>query len=88
MGEPKIILWPTLETNGFAKISGTTSDKSKLLLPVTKEALEDCHYKGGKDNAFLCICNNLTLKNQWYLMKMALMMGGSSHLINVHRMTS
>ena len=41
------ILWPT-ETKWFAKSSGTTSEKSKLI-PVTKECLEDCHQKGGKD---------------------------------------
>ncbi len=41
------ILWPT-ETKWFAKSSGTTSSRSKLL-PVTKESLEECHYKGGKD---------------------------------------
>lgn len=41
------ILWPT-ETKWFAKSSGTTSDKSKFI-PVTNEALEECHMKGGKD---------------------------------------
>jgi len=41
------ILWPT-ETKWFAKSSGTTSSRSKLI-PVTRESLEDCHYKGGKD---------------------------------------
>ena len=46
MAGEKAILWPT-ETKWFAKSSGTTS-KSKLI-PVTKESLEGCHYKGGKD---------------------------------------
>ena len=41
------LLWPG-ETKWFAKSSGTTSDRSKFI-PVTKESLEDCHYKGGKD---------------------------------------
>lgn len=41
------LLWPT-ETRWFAKSSGTTSSRSKLI-PVTKESLVDCHYKGGKD---------------------------------------
>lgn len=41
------LLWPT-DVKWFAKSSGTTSDKSKFI-PVTKESLEDCHYKGGKD---------------------------------------
>lgn len=43
----KNILWGT-ETRFFAKSSGTTSDKSKFI-PVSDEALEDCHYKAGKD---------------------------------------
>lgn len=41
------VLWPG-ETKWFAKSSGTTSDRSKLI-PVTRESLENCHYKGGKD---------------------------------------
>jgi len=41
------ILWPG-ETKWFAKSSGTTSDRSKFI-PVTKDSLEGCHYKGGKD---------------------------------------
>ncbi|MEM6737680.1 MAG: GH3 auxin-responsive promoter family protein [Bacteroidota bacterium] len=41
------ILWPS-EIRWFAKSSGTTNDKSKFI-PVSNEALEDCHYKGGKD---------------------------------------
>lgn len=43
----KNLLWPG-ETKWFAKSSGTTSDRSKFI-PVTKESLFDCHYKGGKD---------------------------------------
>ena len=41
------LLWPS-EIRWFAKSSGTTNDKSKFL-PVSKEALEDIHYRGGKD---------------------------------------
>jgi hypothetical protein len=41
------LLWPT-PVNWFAKSSGTTDDKSKFI-PVSKEALQDCHYKAGKD---------------------------------------
>ena len=41
------LLWPT-ETKWFAKSSGTTDNRSKLI-PVTKDSLEECHYKGGKD---------------------------------------
>ncbi len=41
------LLWPT-EIRWFAKSSGTTADKSKFI-PVSNEALEDCHFRGGKD---------------------------------------
>lgn len=41
------LLWPS-EIRWFAKSSGTTNDKSKFL-PVSKEALQDIHYQGGKD---------------------------------------
>ncbi|TVQ16317.1 MAG: hypothetical protein EA361_04385 [Bacteroidetes bacterium] len=49
------LLWPT-EIKWFAKSSGTTSDKSKFI-PVSPEALEDCHMKGGKDMLSL-YCSN------------------------------
>jgi len=41
------VLWPS-EIKWFAKSSGTTNDKSKFI-PVSREALEDCHFRGGKD---------------------------------------
>ena len=41
------LLWNT-DIKWFAKSSGTMSGKSKFI-PVSKESLEDCHYKGGKD---------------------------------------
>src|ERR1700744_4140849 len=41
------VLWPS-EIRWFAKSSGTTSDRSKFI-PVSEEALEECHFKGGKD---------------------------------------
>ncbi|MFT3883957.1 MAG: GH3 auxin-responsive promoter family protein [Flavobacteriales bacterium] len=41
------LLWPT-DIRWFAKSSGTTNARSKFI-PVSREALEDCHYKGGKD---------------------------------------
>jgi len=43
----KDILWPG-QVKWFAKSSGTTSSKSKYI-PVSDEALEDCHFKAGKD---------------------------------------
>lgn len=41
------VLWPT-DIKWFAKSSGTTNAKSKFI-PVSQEALTDCHFKGGKD---------------------------------------
>lgn len=41
------ILWPS-EIKWFSKSSGTTNARSKFI-PVSTEALEDCHFKGGKD---------------------------------------
>lgn len=41
------ILWPG-EIKWFAKSSGTTSSKSKFI-PMSREALEDCHYRAAKD---------------------------------------
>jgi hypothetical protein len=41
------VIWPS-QITWFAKSSGTTSSRSKFI-PVSKEALEECHYKGGKD---------------------------------------
>ncbi len=41
------LLWPT-DIKWFARSSGTTSDKSKFI-PVSNEAIEDCHFRGGKD---------------------------------------
>lgn len=40
-------LWPG-ETNWFAKSSGTTADRIKIL-PITRESLIENHYAGGKD---------------------------------------
>lgn len=41
------VLWPT-EIKWFSKSSGTTNARSKFI-PVSQEALADCHFKGGKD---------------------------------------
>lgn len=50
------LLWPT-EIQWFAKSSGTTNARSKFI-PVSKAALEDCHYKGGKDMISLYVNNH------------------------------
>ena len=41
------VLWPS-EIRWFAKSSGTTNDRSKFI-PVSEDALEECHFKGGRD---------------------------------------
>ncbi|HBH83888.1 MAG: hypothetical protein A2X05_17175 [Bacteroidetes bacterium GWE2_41_25] len=41
------LLWPG-EIKWFAKSSGTTSTKSKFI-PMSSDALEECHYRAGKD---------------------------------------
>ena len=41
------VLWPGL-VRWYAKSSGTTNDKSKFI-PVSKEGLNDTHYRGGSD---------------------------------------
>lgn len=49
------VLWPS-EVKWFAKSSGTTNNRSKFI-PVTDEALEDCHFKGGKDMISIYVNN-------------------------------
>jgi GH3 auxin-responsive promoter len=49
------VLWPT-PTEWFAKSSGTTNAKSKFI-PVSPEALQEGHYKAGKD-MLACYINN------------------------------
>ena len=60
----------------FAKSSGTTNAKSKFI-PVSNEALEDCHYKGSKD--LLCLYLNNNEDSQLFLGK-SLRLGGSSQI--------
>lgn len=50
------VLWPT-EVKWFSKSSGTTNARSKFI-PVTQEALEDCHFKGGKDLLSIYVNNH------------------------------
>ncbi|MBY0245142.1 MAG: GH3 auxin-responsive promoter family protein [Sphingobacteriaceae bacterium] len=70
------ILWAS-EIKWFAKSSGTTSDRSKFI-PVSEEALEECHFKGGKD--MLSIYFNNRPNTQMFTGK-SLVLGGS-HQIN------
>ena len=69
------LLWPT-EIKWFAKSSGTTTGKSKFI-PVSRESLEECHYKGGKD--LLALYYNNHPKTKLFKGK-HLILGGSSQL--------
>ena len=70
------ILWPS-PIKWFAKSSGTTSDRSKFI-PVSQEALEDCHYAGGKDLISI-YCHNKPDNNIFEGKGLVL---GGSHQIN------
>lgn len=69
------VFWPT-EIRWFAKSSGTTNAKSKFI-PVSEEALEDCHYKSAKD--LLCLYLNNNPDSQLFTGK-GLRLGGSKEL--------
>ncbi|MCF6170877.1 MAG: GH3 auxin-responsive promoter family protein [Bacteroidales bacterium] len=66
------LLWPE-EVKWFAKSSGTTAGKSKFI-PVTESAIEECHYKAGKD--MLSIYFSLYPESEFFEGK-SLVMGGS-----------
>lgn len=69
------IYWPE-PIRFFAKSSGTTNAKSKFI-PVSADALENCHYKAGKD--MLCLYLNNNEESQLFTGK-SLRLGGSKQL--------
>ncbi|TKD66684.1 GH3 auxin-responsive promoter family protein [Flavobacterium sp. ASW18X] len=69
------VFWPT-SIKWFAKSSGTTNAKSKFI-PVSTEALENCHYKSSKD--LLCLYLNNNENSQLFTGK-SLRLGGSKEL--------
>lgn len=69
------VFWNT-PIKWFAKSSGTTNAKSKFI-PVSNEALENCHYKGSKD--LLCMYLNNNENSEMFLGK-SLRLGGSSQI--------
>ncbi|MFT7344623.1 MAG: hypothetical protein ACI9XP_001210 [Lentimonas sp.] len=71
----KALLWPT-ETKWFAKSSGTTAASSKFI-PVTRDSLEECHQKGGKDLLALYYKNNPSGKLYRYK---HMVIGGSAQI--------
>ncbi len=72
------ILWPS-EIKWFAKSSGTTSDKSKFI-PVSREALENCHFRGGKDAIAIYYNQNPDAR---LLRGKGLIIGGSHQINNL-----
>lgn len=72
------LLW-SQDTKWFAKSSGTTSERSKFI-PVTRESLEDCHYKGGKDLLALYYEN---FPNRKLYKGKHLIIGGSAQVLPV-----
>jgi hypothetical protein len=69
------VFWNT-PIKWFAKSSGTTNAKSKFI-PVSSEALENCHYKGSKD--LLCLYLNNNENSQLFIGK-SLRLGGSAQV--------
>lgn len=69
------LFWPT-PIKWFAKSSGTTNAKSKFI-PVSAEALEDCHYKSAKDLLSIYLNNN---ENSQLFTGKGLRLGGSKEL--------
>ena len=65
------LFWPT-SIKWFAKSSGTTNAKSKFI-PVSNEALNECHFKAGKDMLSLYFNNN---PNSQLFQGKALRLGG------------
>lgn len=76
LGEQNI-LWPS-EIKWFAKSSGTTADRSKFI-PVSNEALQECHYQGGKDMLSV-YCHNRP--DARIMTGKTVVLGGSSQILN------
>ncbi|HLU17293.1 MAG TPA: GH3 auxin-responsive promoter family protein [Edaphocola sp.] len=70
------ILWNS-PISWFAKSSGTTSDKSKFI-PVSKETLDETHYRAGKDVLGLYV----RMHNDTQLFEGKCLAIGGSHQIN------
>lgn len=73
------IFWPS-EIKWFAKSSGTTSSRSKFI-PVSRESIEECHFKGGKD--LLCLYCNAVPETRIFTGK-GLRLGGSTAINSVN----
>jgi hypothetical protein len=69
------LLWPG-EIKWFARSSGTTSTKSKYI-PISRESLEDCHFRAAKDIILIYLMNNPASR---LLSGKALTLGGSHRI--------
>lgn len=74
----KNVLWPGV-IKWFAKSSGTTNAKSKFI-PVSKESLDNCHFRGGKDVLAIYYRN---YSDASLLYGKSLTLGGSHQLTNL-----
>ena len=74
-GKEQNVLWDT-PVRWIAMSSGTTSDKSKYI-PVTREALHQCHYRAGKE--MLALYFN-SFPNSKILSGKTLVLGGSRQI--------
>ncbi len=73
----KNVLWPG-EIRWFAKSSGTTNDKSKYI-PVSKDSIEQCHFRGGRDVLIFYTQNN---PDSRIFQGKGLVVGGSQQINN------
>ncbi len=76
------LLWNS-DIKWFAKSSGTSGDKSKFI-PVSIEALEECHFRAGKDILSIYFNNNPDA-NIFY--GKGLIMGGSSSISEINNVS-
>ena len=72
-GGEQNLLWPT-EIKWFAKSSGTSSGKSKFI-PVSHEAIEECHFAGGRN--LLALYTRLNPETKLFT-GLSLRLGGST----------
>lgn len=79
----KNVLWPG-SIKWFAKSSGTTNAKSKFI-PVSRESLDNCHFRGGKDVLAIYYRNHPTAS---LLSGKSLTLGGSHQITNLSNKAS
>ncbi len=72
------VLWDT-PVKWFAMSSGTTNDKSKYI-PITRESLKYCHYKGGHQMLALYAKHN---PDHAFMLGKALVLGGSQQINSI-----